>query len=69
MDKPEDVGAEDKRCRAVHSTDQDHEEKEVATQEIDVSRSNVFYFHSTRSVIIVRLKTKAVKKWIHVNKI
>ena len=57
MQKPELADpTDDKRCRAVHVTWQGNEDREVATQEIDVVRSKGFKFHSIRSVIIAKLK-------------
>ena len=55
------VPKDDKRCREVHDTHQYDEGKEMAILEFDVARSNVFNFHSLRSVIITKLKTNAAQ--------
>ena len=39
---------DDNRQGNVHEVDQDNQETEVATQEFDVVRSNVFNFHSVK---------------------
>ena len=53
---------EDKRHIAVHDMHLDDEDEEVSMQESDVVKSKVFNFHSIRSVIIAKVKQKAVKR-------
>ena len=56
------VPKDDKRQRAIHNTCQDDGDREVTTQEFATVSSKVFYFHSIRSVIITKLKTKSSQK-------
>ena len=51
----------DGKRRAVHDVCKDHEDKEIASKQFDVVRSNPFKFLSMRSVLIAKLYTKATK--------
>ena len=52
----------DRRCRAVHDMHLDNKDREVETQDSDVMKSNVFNYHSSRSLTITKLKTRSSQK-------
>ena len=55
-------GSNRKKCIAVQIMHQDAGETKVSTKDVDVARLKVFNFHSVRSVIIAKLKTKSNQK-------
>ena len=56
------VPKDERRCQAVYNMYQENEDKEVSTHQFDVIWSKVFSFHSIRSEIIAKLKTKGSQK-------
>ena len=52
-------GIDREKHRATHKTYQDTEDTVELTRDFDTVRSNIFNFHSIRSVIIAKLRTKS----------